>query len=74
MEYYRERDYSFKMPILLIWGSEDMVVPVSTGDKLTTYCGENATLEVVDGAAHMPNMTHKRIFNDHVSNFLEISK
>lgn len=74
MELFQQRDYNFDMPILLIWGSEDKVVPVSTGEQLSEYFGENTKLKVVDGAAHMPNITHKREFNIYVELFLDISK
>lgn len=74
MEEYRQREYSFDMPILLLWGSEDKVVPLETGVKLEAYFGENASLKVIKDAAHMPNMTHKRDFNMHVEIFLGITK
>jgi len=74
MDKYRQREYSFDMPILLIWGDEDKVVPLETGIQLESYFGDNATLKVVKGAAHMPNMTHKRDFNTHVEIFLGITK
>ncbi len=74
MEKYRQREYHFNMPILLIWGKEDKVVPVKTGQQLQSYFGDNARLKVVDGAAHMPNMTHRREFNMYVEVFLGITK
>jgi len=74
MELYRQREYSLEMPILLIWGDKDKVVPVETGRKLAAYFGDNATLKIVEGAAHMPNMTHQRDFNTHIEIFLGITK
>ncbi len=70
MELYSNRDYTFEMPILLIWGSEDKVVSLETGRKLVDYLGENAELHIINGAAHMPNITHEKEFNAHVSEFL----
>ena len=63
MKMFRKREYHFDMPILLVWGSEDRVVPLRTGERLCEYLGENAKLKVIAGAAHMPNMTHKKEFN-----------
>lgn len=63
MKTFRNREYHFDMPILLVWGSEDRVVPLRTGEQLSEYLGENAKLKVIEGAAHMPNMTHKKEFN-----------
>lgn len=74
MELYRQREYSFDMPILLIWGEEDKVVSVETGRQLAQYFGDNAKLKTIAGAAHMPNMTHKRDFNTYVEIFLGITK
>ncbi|MCR9173096.1 MAG: alpha/beta hydrolase [bacterium] len=74
MEKYRKREYHFNMPILLIWGEEDKVVPISTGEQLADYFGENAKLKVIEGAAHMPNMTHKKEFNILIEVFLGITK
>jgi pimeloyl-ACP methyl ester carboxylesterase len=74
MDMFRKREYHFDMPILLIWGAEDKVVPLETGKQLSAYFGENGNLKVVDGAAHMPNMTHKREFNMYVELFLDIAK
>lgn len=74
MEFFKNQEYHFKMPILLVWGSEDKVVPVSTGEQLAVYFGENAKLKVIEGAAHMPNMTHTRDFNTYVEVFLGIVK
>ncbi len=74
MEEFRKREYNFDMPILLIWGEEDKVVPLETGTKLAAYFGENAKLKTVKGSAHMPNMTHMRDFNTHIEIFLGITK
>ncbi|GAB5417821.1 MAG: alpha/beta fold hydrolase [Crocinitomicaceae bacterium] len=74
MDFYKGQEYEFEMPILLIWGSEDKVVPLSTGEELNNYFGDNAKLKVIDGAAHMPNMTHSRDFNIYLEVFLGITK
>lgn len=72
MAKFQNREYSFEMPILLIWGEDDKVVPLETGVRLKAYFGENASLKVIKNAAHMPNMTHKRDFNMYVEIFLGI--
>lgn len=74
MEEFREREYSADMPVLLIWGAEDKVVPLRTGEQLAEYLGPNAKLKTIEGAAHMPNMTHRREFNMLVEVFLGITK
>ncbi len=74
MHFFKNQEYEFEMPILLIWGSDDRVVPLATGEKLKEYFGENAQLRVIDGAAHMPNMTHPKDFNIYLEVFLGITK
>lgn len=74
MAFFQNQEYAFDMPLLLIWGSEDKVVPLRTGEQLAEYFGENARLKTIEGAAHMPNMTHTRDFNTYVEIFLGITK
>jgi pimeloyl-ACP methyl ester carboxylesterase len=71
MEILQKREYHVNVPILLIWGSQDRVVPLRTGKQLENYLKPNARLEVIDGAAHMPNMTHAKVFNNLVISFLQ---
>lgn len=72
MEKYRQQEYHLNMPILLLWGENDKVVPLETGYKLKEYFGEHAKLKIIEDAAHMPNMTHKRDFNTYLEIFLGI--
>lgn len=74
IHHYQAQEYALEMPILLVWGSEDKVVPLETGKKLQNYLGDNCELQIIDGAAHMPNLTHKRTFNKILSRFLQIHK
>lgn len=71
MEFYSNRDYSFELPILLIWGEEDQVVAVERGKQLAEYLGPKTEFKVIEKAAHMPNMTHEKEFNRIVSEFLK---
>ena len=70
MELYSKSEYSFDIPILLIWGENDQVVDVERGKQLADYLGTNARLEIIENAAHMPNMTHSKRFNQIVTGFL----
>lgn len=70
MELYSKREYSFDLPILLIWGENDQVVDVERGKQLANYLGTNARLEIIENAAHMPNMTNSKRFNQIVTGFL----
>lgn len=70
LTFYQTSEYAFDCPVLLIWGSEDKVVPLETGEKLQEYLGDQATLKVIQKAAHMPNLTHTKKFNKIVQEFL----
>lgn len=41
-------------PTLIVWGSEDQVVPLEHGRRLAARLG-GATLEVIEGSGHAPN-------------------
>lgn len=71
-EEYTTHDYKLTIPVLLIWGSNDAVVPVRTGVMLQDHIGDNAQLEIVKNGAHMPNMAKKRKFDKIVKKFLQI--
>jgi pimeloyl-ACP methyl ester carboxylesterase len=72
-EEYTSHEYKLHMPVLLIWGSNDPVVPVRTGILLKEHIGENAQLEIIKNGAHMPSMAKKKKFDKIVKSFLEIN-
>ncbi len=72
VEEYTSHDYKLKMPVLLIWGSNDPVVPVRTGVLLQEHIGENARLEIIKNGAHMPSMAKRKKFDKILKVFLEI--
>jgi pimeloyl-ACP methyl ester carboxylesterase len=45
------------MPTLLLWGSDDMIVPVEHA-RLAHEAMPGSRLEVFDGAGHFPFHTH----------------
>ncbi len=72
LEEYASHDYHVKMPVLLIWGSNDPVVPAERGALLKEHIGENATYVVIDKGAHMPNLTETKKFNRVLIDYLEL--
>lgn len=72
MALYQKSEYIFQMPVLLIWGENDLVVSTDVAEQLKKDWGTNVRLEIIEGAAHMPNMTHKRKFNQIVHDFLDL--
>tara|TARA_R110002072_G_scaffold303134_1_gene495180 strand:+ start:98 stop:1057 length:960 start_codon:yes stop_codon:yes gene_type:complete len=70
LEEYQSRHYEFDIPILLIWGEDDMVVSASKGLLLQKHLGIKCKYHVIKKAAHMPNMTNSKEFNSLLYNFL----
>jgi pimeloyl-ACP methyl ester carboxylesterase len=70
LEEYQSHDYDLEIPILLIWGENDMVVTADRGKMLQEHIGENAQYHVIGNSAHMPNMTKSKKFNSILAEFL----
>ena len=52
---------SLKAPVALIWGSEDAVTPLGQARRLMTIA-PNATLDVIEGAGHIPHIEDEASF------------
>ncbi len=74
LEEYSEREYKLTIPILLIWGDNDPVVPLERGKMLQEHVGSNARFEIIHKGAHMPNMTKSKKFNKIFREFLVSGK
>jgi pimeloyl-ACP methyl ester carboxylesterase len=57
-------------PTLLVWGRDDTVFPLEIAERLLARLGRRATLAIIDGARHVPNMEHPERFNALVLGFL----
>tara|TARA_B110000285_G_scaffold215330_1_gene261559 strand:+ start:112 stop:1011 length:900 start_codon:yes stop_codon:yes gene_type:complete len=67
---YAKHEYSLEMPILLVWGSNDMVVPAERGKMLHDYLGENSEFHVIFKGGHMVNLNKTKEFNKILGEFL----
>jgi pimeloyl-ACP methyl ester carboxylesterase len=70
LEEYSKHEYNLDIPVLLIWGDNDPVVPVDRGVLLSEHIGKNAKLEIIKNGAHMPNLTKRRQFDRILKAFL----
>lgn len=68
---FKGRTYQYSFPVLLIWGSDDQLIPVSVGKQLVEHLGKNARLEIIPNTAHMPSLENPEAFNAIVLAFLE---
>jgi len=69
---YAKHEYSLEMPILLVWGSNDMVVPAERGKMLHDYLGNNSEFHVIFKGGHMVNLNKTKEFNEILGGFLGI--
>jgi hypothetical protein len=46
-----------KKPVIILWGSKDLVAPPRTGQLLTANLASNS-LTIIDGAGHVPMASH----------------
>lgn len=67
---FNSKNYHFKMPVLLVWGESDRLVPVHVGQQLKEELGANAQLEIVPHAAHLPNLENDKTVNKLLISFL----
>lgn len=62
-ESYADHVYSYKVPVHLIWGDLDVIVPKDRAVRLRDHIGGDTTLDIMDKGGHMPNMNRPRAFN-----------
>ena len=68
---YQSHDYSaIEVPVMLIWGSNDAVIPADRGEKLKEHIGRNAFYHVIKNGGHMPALTKTKKFNKILMSFL----
>jgi pimeloyl-ACP methyl ester carboxylesterase len=66
---FRDRLGEIKVPVLLIWGSEDNLVPVEDADEFERLI-PNARKVILDDTGHVPMLERPGTFNDLVIEFL----
>jgi pimeloyl-ACP methyl ester carboxylesterase len=66
---FRDRLDDVKVPVLLVWGREDNLVPVEDADEFERLI-PNARKVVLDDTGHVPMLERPDTFNDLVVEFL----
>jgi len=69
-ETYAKHIYSYKVPVHLIWGDLDVLIPPDRAVRLRDHIGGDTTLDIIKKGGHMPNMNQPRIFNDLLIKYL----
>lgn len=62
VENFSELFDKVSVPTLVLWGAEDNVAPLRTGKLLASRLPD-AELKIIDGARHVPMITHREEFN-----------
>ncbi len=62
--------YDLKIPVLLIWGKYDCMVPINYAYEFKRKT-ENSQLVIIDGAGHMPMLEKHKTFNHIVEDFIK---
>ncbi len=69
-EVYAEKDYSTDIPVHLIWGTNDPIVPLDRAEKLRVHIGNNCTMDTIKNGGHMANLVKPKTFNRLLKKYL----
>jgi pimeloyl-ACP methyl ester carboxylesterase len=67
---FRERLGEIEIPVLIVWGREDMLVPVADAEAYAQLIGPNARVVIFDDTGHVPMIERPSRFNELVAEFL----
>jgi pimeloyl-ACP methyl ester carboxylesterase len=71
MDYsYRERLPEIDIPVLVVWGRNDLLVPVTDAYAYAELIGANARVEVFEDTGHVPMLERPSRFNALLRGFL----
>jgi pimeloyl-ACP methyl ester carboxylesterase len=60
---YRERLPEIEIPVLIVWGREDLLVPVGDAFRYAELIGANARIEIFEDTGHAPMLERPSRFN-----------
>ena len=67
---FRERLEELEIPVLIVWGENDLLVPVGDAERFERLIGANARKEIFEDTGHVPMMERPTRFNDLLRGFL----
>ena len=71
LEYsYRDRLAAIEIPVLIVWGRNDLLVPVGDAERYQRLIGDNARVEVFEDTGHAPMIERPTRFNELLREFL----
>jgi pimeloyl-ACP methyl ester carboxylesterase len=71
MDYsYRDRLPEIEIPVLIVWGRNDILVPVGDATRYADLIGPNARVEIFEDTGHAPMLERPTRFNELLRGFL----
>jgi pimeloyl-ACP methyl ester carboxylesterase len=67
---YRDRLPEIEIPVLIVWGRNDVLVPVGDAWRYAELIGPNARVEIFEDTGHTPMLERPSRFNDLLRGFL----
>jgi pimeloyl-ACP methyl ester carboxylesterase len=67
---YRERLPEIDIPVLIVWGTNDLLVPVGDAYRYARLIGPNARVEIFEDTGHAPMLERPSRFNAVLRGFL----
>ena len=67
---YRDRLPRIRIPVLIVWGRNDLLVPVADAYTYAELLGDGARLEIFDDTGHVPMLERPSRFNELLRGFL----
>jgi pimeloyl-ACP methyl ester carboxylesterase len=67
---FRDRLPQIEIPVLIVWGRNDMLVPVEDAATFGRLIGENARTVIFDDTGHLPMLERPSRFNELLASFI----
>jgi pimeloyl-ACP methyl ester carboxylesterase len=67
---FRDRLAQMEMPVLIVWGRNDLLVPVGDAERFERLIGPNARKVIFDDTGHVPMLERPSRFNALLASFL----
>jgi pimeloyl-ACP methyl ester carboxylesterase len=67
---FRDHLKGIDVPVLIVWGRNDMLVPVGDAHRYAELIGDNARAVIFDDTGHLPMLERPSRFHDLLSEFI----
>jgi pimeloyl-ACP methyl ester carboxylesterase len=67
---FRDKLERIEVPVLIVWGRNDMLVPVEDAERFENLIGDNAHSVIFEDTGHLPMLERPTRFNELLAGFL----